>query len=93
MNENSTTVDIPQENNTSNIVSSRVHEVANVLQVSTADEKVYRFAGKTVSAGCDVLITVKFLETSKAQVIVNCDKLVIGSMLLKDVKVSLSKPS
>ena len=47
---------------------------------------------KTVSTGADVLVTVKHQDT-KTQIIVNCDKLVIGSMLLKDLKVSLLKPS
>ena len=90
MTENSATVDIPNKNNNAKAICNCVYEVANVLPVQASDENVYRFAGKTSSGGTDTLITVKVTE-SKAKVTVNCEKMVICSMLLKDLKTSLSK--
>ena len=90
MTENSTTVDLPNENNNAEAVCNCVYEVSNVLQVQTSEENVYRFAGKTASGGADTLITVK-VTGSKAKVTVNCEKMVICSMLLKDLKTSLLK--
>ena len=45
---------------------------------------------KTASGRADTLITVKVTD-SKAKVTVNCEKMVICSMLLKDLKTSLLK--
>ncbi len=90
MNENSCTVELPSGASDAKSVCGRVHEVANVLQVQTADDAVHRFAGKTASGGADALITVS-VTNSTAKVTVNCEKMVICSMLLKDLKTALSK--
>uniref|UniRef100_A0A671S331 AP-3 complex subunit beta n=1 Tax=Sinocyclocheilus anshuiensis TaxID=1608454 RepID=A0A671S331_9TELE len=52
---------------------------------------VYRFAGKTVSSGCLVLVTVTTKEGGGAQLTVNCEKMVIGTMLVKDILQALSQ--
>ena len=90
MTENSATVDVPNENNNAKAICNCVYSAANVLQVQSSQENVYRFAGKTASGGTDTLITVK-MNDSKAEVTVNCEKMVICSMLLKDLKTSLTK--
>ena len=90
MTENSATVDVPNENNNAKAICNCVYSAANVLQVQSSEENVYRFAGKTASGGTDTLMTVK-MNDSKAKVTVNCEKMVICSMLLKDLKTSLTK--
>ncbi len=90
MNENSASVDLTSESCNSGDICNCVYQVANVVQCHTAEENIYRFAGKTMSSGADALITVK-LDGTKAKVIVNCEKMVICSMLLKDLKTSLTK--
>jgi hypothetical protein len=47
---------------------------------------VFRFAGQTLSSKSLVLVTIKTLENEKANVSVNCEKMVIGSMLLNEIK-------
>jgi AP-3 complex subunit beta len=84
MNENTGKVDVASDCD----VCKKVYEVANVLQVS-ASNNVYRFASRTVADATDTLVTVT-LADSKATISVNCEKMVIGSMLLKDLKGSLS---
>ncbi|KAK2144879.1 hypothetical protein LSH36_722g00029 [Paralvinella palmiformis] len=91
MNEASASIDVPDGNNNADAICGCIHEVANIVQVSTSEENVYRFAGRTVATGSDVLITVRALDNKKIQAIVNCDKMVIGTMLLKELKTSLSK--
>ena len=91
MNENTGNVDLPSSNTTPHAICTKVHQAANVLQVPSSDENVFRFASKTISSGVDTLVTVKLKNDGKAAVVVNCEKMVIGSMLLKELKTSLLK--
>lgn len=52
---------------------------------------VYRFAGRTVTSGSLVLITVVTKEDGAAQLTVNCEKMLIGTMLVKDVLLALTQ--
>ena len=90
MNENTGSVNIPEDNNNAQDICNRVYEVANVVQVPSAEDSVYRFSSKTVSTGADTLVTLK-VSNGKAQITVNCERMVIGSMLVKDLKTTLSK--
>lgn len=58
-----------------------VLETTNVAQVSTADQEVLRFAGITFSTGLPVLVTVQL----GSKVVVNSEKMVINSMLMKAI--------
>ena len=90
MNENQGSVTLSPESSSSQAICGAVYEVANVLQVPVTQDDVYRFSSKTAAAGVDALITVK-VSDSKANITVNCEKMVIGSMLVKDLKRSLGK--
>lgn len=50
-----------------------------------------RFAAKTVHSGSLVLVTVELKESSTAQLIINTEKTVIGSVLLRELKPVLSQ--
>lgn len=52
---------------------------------------VSRFAGKTVSSGSLVLVTVARKDSGEAQLTVNCEKMVIGTMLVKDILHALTQ--
>ncbi|XP_043084314.1 AP-3 complex subunit beta-2-like [Puntigrus tetrazona] len=85
------------------VIVERVTATANLSRVPCGSDKecstpppppsapVYRFAGKTVSSGCLVLVTVATKEGGGAQLTVNCEKMVIGTMLVKDVMQALSQ--
>ncbi|XP_067666923.1 AP-3 complex subunit beta-2-like isoform X2 [Haliotis asinina] len=90
MNENSGSTDLPEKNQSPKAICSCVHTAANVLQVPSSEENIYRFSAKTLGDGTLVLVSVKVKE-SKATVTVNCEKMVIGTMLLKDIKSTLGK--
>jgi AP-3 complex subunit beta len=47
---------------------------------------VFRFAGQTLSSKSLVLVTIKMLENDQANISVNCEKMVIASMLLNEIK-------
>ena len=49
-----------------------------------------RFAGRTVSSGALVLVTVEKREAADATITVNTDKSVMASMLLRDLKQALA---
>lgn len=91
MNENSLTADIAPENNNPQTICSCLSKVANVLLVPSTEEGCYRFASKTMSDGILTLVMLK-VKDDKAKITVNCEKIVIGSMLGKDIKSSLGKP-
>uniref|UniRef100_A0A8C8HPR6 AP-3 complex subunit beta n=1 Tax=Oncorhynchus tshawytscha TaxID=74940 RepID=A0A8C8HPR6_ONCTS len=50
-----------------------------------------RFAGKTASSGAVVLVTVELRESSTALITINTEKSVMGSMLLRDLKLALAQ--
>ena len=51
----------------------------------------FRFAGKTVHGGVILLITVTSSDTGAGSLCVNCEKMVIGSMIFKQLKEALTK--
>ncbi|XP_077989441.1 AP-3 complex subunit beta-2-like [Glandiceps talaboti] len=93
MNENTGKTEIPTANNETSTIHQRTAEVANVqvVPVTDVDSRVYRFAGRTASGGSLCLVTVKSSESGSANITVNCEKMVIGNMLVKDLKNSLCK--
>jgi len=66
-----------------------ITRTANLGQVASAQEDTYLYTGKTLAHQCDVLVQVK-MGDEKATITVNCEKIVIGSMLIKDIKLALS---
>ncbi|PSN52889.1 hypothetical protein C0J52_02994 [Blattella germanica] len=47
------------------------------------------FAGQTLSSKSIVLVAVKLLEGDQVNVIINCEKMVVGSMILNEIKTHL----
>ncbi|KAL5004173.1 hypothetical protein ScPMuIL_017629 [Solemya velum] len=88
MNENSGTVSIPADKNNAQFLCTCVHAVANILQVPSTDETVQQFAAKTLATGTLLLVNLK-VKDNKVNILVNCEKMVIGTMLLKDIKESI----
>ena len=68
-----------------------MYEAANVLLVSLSSQSdTLLFAARTAAASSDVLVEVKLSE-GNAALKVNCDKIVVGQMLLKDLKTVLAR--
>nr|XP_061812582.1 AP-3 complex subunit beta-2-like isoform X1 [Nerophis lumbriciformis] len=72
-------------------IVQRVTGAANLSRVPCGSDKECRFAGRTVSGGSLVLVTVITKEDGAAQLTLNCDKMVIGTMLVKDVLMALTQ--
>ncbi|XP_073791873.1 AP-3 complex subunit beta-1 isoform X4 [Danio rerio] len=88
MNESSATITMSPENISSQSVSRKVVSVANLGVISSTQENIHRFAGKTVSSSSLVLVSVT-LKDPDAQITVNTEKSVMGSMLLRQLKTAL----
>ena len=86
MTEHSGTVSVAQS---AQSICQSVITVANVIQVPSSEADMFYFAAKTVAYQTDTLVTIQ-LTTDKASITVNCEKMVIGSMLLKNIKTALS---
>ncbi|EGI65728.1 AP-3 complex subunit beta-2 [Acromyrmex echinatior] len=78
---------IPYSRN-KNALPQKVFETANVARVSNEDE-VIRFAAHTLASKSLVLVTIKFIDAGQLEVCVNCEKMVIGSILLNEFKSNL----
>lgn len=90
MNESAGSVILPSSNLVPQTICNRVYDTANVLLVPSSEDHLYLFAAKTISSDSDVLISVRVTD-GKANIRLNCEKLVIGSMLIKDLKAALGK--
>lgn len=58
-------------------------------QVQHLNMFFYRFAGQTYIAHALVLVTISAYEIKHMKIVVNSEKLVIGSMMLTDLKQAL----
>ncbi|XP_038562169.1 AP-3 complex subunit beta-2 isoform X3 [Micropterus salmoides] len=72
-------------------IVQRVTTAANLSRVPCGSDKECRFAGRTVTSGSLVLVTVATKEEGAAQLTVNCEKMVIGTMLVKDILLALTQ--
>ena len=61
------------------------------MQVPSTEDGVLKFAGQTLAAKALVLVTVKMTgdDAGSVGLVINCEKIVIGSMLAKDIKKAL----
>ncbi|KAM6328028.1 LOW QUALITY PROTEIN: AP-3 complex subunit beta-1 [Alca torda] len=91
MNETSATIAVAPQNSTRLIITERVVKAANLGVVPSGQDNIHRFAAKTVHSGSLMLVTVELKESSTAQLIINTEKTVIGSVLLRELKPVLSQ--
>ncbi|XP_052526146.1 AP-3 complex subunit beta-1 isoform X1 [Tympanuchus pallidicinctus] len=91
MNETSVTINVAPQNSTSRVIIERLMKAANLGVVPSGQDKIHRFAAKTVHSGSLMLVTVELKESSTAQLIINTEKTVIGSVLLRELKPVLSQ--
>ncbi|XP_012242367.1 AP-3 complex subunit beta-2 isoform X2 [Bombus impatiens] len=69
-------------------ISQKVFETANVAMISSSDEEI-RFAAHTLASKSLVLVTIKVIGNECLEICVNCEKMVIGSILLTELKSNL----
>lgn len=91
MNETSATITMATANTSSQAISKQVLSVANVGEVSSSQNNLHRFAGRTVSSGALVLVSLELKESSAALLTINTEKSVMASMLLRDLKQALTQ--
>ncbi|KAJ9584754.1 hypothetical protein L9F63_020904, partial [Diploptera punctata] len=86
MNEHSEVVTLPAYYSEHKMISQHIYEACNVANIPSTDPKTLRFAGQTLSSKSLVLVTVKLLDNEQVNISVNCEKMVIGSMLLNEIR-------
>uniref|UniRef100_A0A1B6LXZ1 AP-3 complex subunit beta C-terminal domain-containing protein n=1 Tax=Graphocephala atropunctata TaxID=36148 RepID=A0A1B6LXZ1_9HEMI len=76
------------------VTCQRVLQAANLGSIVTVEPGILRFAGQTLASQSLVLVTCKTTEDANTvDVTVNCEKMVVGSMLLNEIKNSLLNPN
>lgn len=92
MNEHTGVVNIPSINCNDKKIIQKVYEAANILQVPSMDDNILRFGGQTASGKLLLLVSLAAAEGSEEhRITVNCEKMVVGSMLLKELQETLKK--
>ncbi|XP_058473611.1 AP-3 complex subunit beta-1 isoform X2 [Solea solea] len=91
MNEISKTITMATANTSSQAISKQVLSVANLGVVSSSQSNFHRFAGRTVSSGDLVLVSLEVKESCSALLTINTEKSVMASMLLRDLKQALAQ--
>ena len=91
MNETTSKVDsLPSAESDEATIRKKIYNITNVLQVPSAtfaEDKVLKFAGQSLASKSIVLISVKMEESdNSAMITINCEKIVIGNMLAKEIK-------
>ncbi|NWI77422.1 AP3B2 protein, partial [Dryoscopus gambensis] len=82
---------LPEKCWSDHTIVQQVTSAANVGRVPCGASNEYRFAAKTVTSGSLVLITLERREGSMAQLTINSEKMVIGTMLVKDIIQALAQ--
>lgn len=73
-------------------IQHSIFETANLALIANnneSDRDVLLFAGQTMSSQSLVLVTVERNNSNAIQLTLNCEKMVIGSMLLNEIKNSI----
>uniref|UniRef100_G1SR17 AP-3 complex subunit beta n=1 Tax=Oryctolagus cuniculus TaxID=9986 RepID=G1SR17_RABIT len=91
MNEISEKLVLPDACRSDHVVVQKVTTTANLGRVPCGAAEEYRFAGKTLTSGSLVLLTLDARPAGAAQLTVHSEKMVIGTMLVKDVVQALSR--
>lgn len=81
-------------NTSSNVatIQQNIFETANLALIAnknSSDGDILQFAGQTMSSQSVVLVTVERDNANALSITVNCEKMVIGSMLLNEIKNSI----
>ncbi|MXQ82848.1 hypothetical protein E5288_WYG022599 [Bos mutus] len=91
MNEITEKLTLPDTCRSDHVVVQKVTATANLGRVPCGTSDEYRFAGRTLTSGSLVLLTLDARPTGAAQLTVNSEKMVIGTMLVKDVVQALTQ--
>ncbi|KAJ0012913.1 hypothetical protein NQD34_017247 [Periophthalmus magnuspinnatus] len=86
MNETSATI-----TTNSSSLAKEILSVANVGVVSSSQNDTHRFAGKAVSSGALVLVSLSLQQSPTALLTINTEKTIMASMLLRVLKQALTK--
>ncbi|XP_055009366.1 tubulin-specific chaperone A isoform X2 [Boleophthalmus pectinirostris] len=89
MNETSATITMSTANTAS--LAKEILSVANVGVVSSSQNDMHRFAGKAVSSGTLVLVSLSLQQSPTALLTINTEKSIMASMLLRALKEALTK--
>ncbi|KAK8403584.1 hypothetical protein O3P69_000558 [Scylla paramamosain] len=92
MNELSGPVSVSTNQPATTTIVDKIYEIANLLQVQSSSSTSLKFGGQTASGKALVLVSVLLSESGQeSSVTVNCEKLVISSMLLKEIQSAVKK--
>jgi len=90
MHEHSVSLGLPSAGSDVKTVTEKLYQTANILQVPSGENELLLFAGQTSSSSTLVLVSLS-LATPDTKLTVNTDNIVLGSMIMKEIKTALEK--
>ncbi|XP_078388706.1 AP-3 complex subunit beta-2-like isoform X2 [Cetorhinus maximus] len=90
MNEIKEKLTLPEKCRSDQAIVQQVMSTANLGRVPCGLDNEYRFAARTVSGGALVLVTLVTKDGGVAQLTISCEKMVIGTMMVKDIMQALT---
>ncbi|XP_059496050.1 AP-3 complex subunit beta-2 isoform X2 [Stegostoma tigrinum] len=91
MNEIKEKLTLPEKCRSDQAIVQKVLSTANLGRVPCGLDNEYRFAARTISGGALVLVTLVAKEDGAAQLTINCEKMVIGTMMVKDIMQAMTQ--
>ncbi|KAM4749612.1 AP-3 complex subunit beta-2 isoform 2-T2 [Rhinophrynus dorsalis] len=91
MNEITERLSVSGKCHSDHVIVQRIMSAANMNRVPCGADKEYRFAAKTVTSGTLVLVTLTLKDGAAALLTINSEKMVIGTMLAKDIVQALTQ--
>ncbi|KAK7601336.1 hypothetical protein V9T40_008777 [Parthenolecanium corni] len=89
MNEHTATISVNVKDKSD--ISQYVYEVANFTPIASSDLDTLRYSAQTLGSQSLLLMTIIYKEASNVTIVVNCEKMVVGSMILNEIKNRLLK--
>ncbi|XP_059480112.1 AP-3 complex subunit beta-2 isoform X2 [Neocloeon triangulifer] len=90
MHENNAKFSFPKSCQDLRGLSNRILTTANLGPISSSDSTTLRFAAQTLSSRSIVLVSLQSGDNQNVNLTVNCEKMVIGSMLITQLKACLT---
>jgi len=88
MNETSAEAELPSAHADEDSIKKRIYQAANVIQVPSTEEGVIKFAAQTLTSRSLALVRLT-TDGTATKLTINCEKIVVGSMLAKELKEAL----
>lgn len=89
MNEHTASISLPSDLLDFDSLKQKIYEIANLAPFHSDNETILNFIGQTMSSKSMILVSIDIKSNNNALITVNCEKMVVGSMILNEIKTGI----